>query len=65
MKHVITVRNIKEHIHDKMYLYKDDSMHNYNTVYFGLSDNIPDNLLDKEVLSIGATENGIVDIKIR
>lgn len=58
------VSELKSLLHDKIVLYKETQDNEFEDVFVGKSSDIPKELLDKDIKSIGAKRKGIVDIKI-
>lgn len=58
------IKDIKKYIHDSMCIYKEIGVLEHEIIFSGFSANIPKNVLNMRVMSIGATENGIVDIRV-
>lgn len=58
------VRDLRDYIYDKVVLYKSEE-DDFVDVYKGYINNeMPENVLDLEIKSIGAKRKGIVDIRV-
>lgn len=60
------VKDLRYHIYDKVYIYtlKNGSLEEFEDLYKGDFEGIPDKLLNSEVGTIGARGRNILDISI-
>jgi len=60
----MTVEDAVTVIFDKVIIYKDIDSIEFENIYKGDRNNIPINVLNMTVSSIGAVRSGVVDIKV-
>lgn len=52
-------------IFDKIVIYYEKTDGEYNDIFIGNRSEIPNNILEMEVKSIGAKRKGVVDIRVK
>lgn len=63
----MTVRELTERCYDTIIVYTnlDDDHTEFKDLYKGTKENIPSDLLNKEVYCFGAKKQGVIEIAIR
>lgn len=63
----MTVKELTNRFYDTIIIYTslDDDYTEFKDLYKGTKENIPSDLLNKEVRFFGAKEQGVIDISIR